>query len=148
MKEKVLGNFPLHFCTLPPTIFQHNNGIRSNSVSSSSNHQSEELEELKSFYIFLMSTCTFLIADVSTPSASGFPRELGAEEELSSTEDSQVVLVDLDKEVSETDEIRNTSNETFSPESPDQPNSSEVIKGSFISLAGFSLLWLSLMFAI
>ncbi|BHF79145.1 hypothetical protein SprV_0602226400 [Sparganum proliferum] len=53
-----------------------------------------------------------------------------------------------DTELSETDEIQNKLNETFSSESPDKPNSSEVIKGSFISLAGFSLLWLSLMFAI
>ncbi|BHF61695.1 hypothetical protein SprV_0100467100 [Sparganum proliferum] len=51
-------------------------------------------------------------------------------------------------EFSETDEIHNMSNDTFSSESPDKPNSSEVIKGSFISLAGFSLLWLSSMFAL
>ncbi|BHF79190.1 hypothetical protein SprV_0602230900 [Sparganum proliferum] len=110
---------------------------------------------------YASTSVTTLPLDVSTSSASEFPRELGSVEELASTEDSQVVLVDLDKdlepsdgivptlvELSEIDEIRNMSDETFSPESPDQPNSSEVIKGSFISLAGFSLLWLSLVVAL
>ncbi|BHF79139.1 hypothetical protein SprV_0602225800 [Sparganum proliferum] len=138
--------------------------------------------------------------EASTPLTSESSREVEAEGDLPSTEESLAVLVDLhnesssdkslssftdqppelrkegeateeentivgdkeelpsdshtsnpdakDNELSETDEIHNKLNETFSPESPDKPNSSEVIKGSFISLAGFSLLWLSLMFAI
>ncbi|BHF79169.1 hypothetical protein SprV_0602228800 [Sparganum proliferum] len=138
--------------------------------------------------------------EASTPLASESSREVEAEGDLPSTEESPAVLVDLhnesssdkslssftdqppevrkegeateeentivgdkeelpsdshtsnpdakDIELSETDEIHNKSDETFSPDSPDKPNSSEVIKGSFISLAGFSLVWLSLMFAI
>nr|VZH98240.1 unnamed protein product [Spirometra erinaceieuropaei] len=68
----------------------------------------------------------------------------GHKEELPSnshTSDSEA----KDGELPVTEEMGNMSNQTVPHESPDQPNSSKVMKGSFISLGGFFLLWLSLM---